>query len=388
MEDIVGEGNNFLNLFYSGAGIKINGLIAHPNTHTTGAVKSHIFVNNRPITDRGIVRAVYEGYSRYLPFGQKINFIINISINPELVDVNVHPRKEEVRFENPYRLYSAVEEAVRHSLEKELSFKDLPKDKSITNDFASLREQFKTEKSSVHSNTKQYSPQNIYTSSKPSSVEDSLLFSKELLKDSPNIEEKFLPWEREDEILNIFQIFKKYIVIEFSNEQLWVIDQHAAAERINFEKLLAGKNSIEIQQYLVPIEIKLNENETLLLKEQSDFFAEIGIRYEFKKNKIILRSVPVEFAKADFEQIFKEIFLLEDDVLKLKGNLKKKKEDVIATISCHSSIRAGQKLEKEELLNLFKTLTECKNPYSCPHGRPIIWKLTLQEIDSNFERTY
>lgn len=378
LNEIVGESSSFLMLYYEGSGIKISGYTAHPSNHKSSNPKTYIFVNNRPIYDKGIVRAIYEGYSRYIPHGQKIDFAINILINPELVDINVHPRKEEVRFENPFRIYSAIEDAVRHVLSKELSYKETPS----TNNFAAIRESFAKQSS----NSKLYEPTNIYNSNKSASVQDTLLFSKELLTDIP--EDTQLPWEEGQEIVNIFQIFKKYIVIEFIDEKLWMIDQHAAAERINFESLSKGKDNIDVQNYLVAVELNLKDEEILFLEEHIDFFKNIGILYEIKKNKLILKTVPVEFVNSDFKKVFEEIFSLEEDIELLKKNFKKLRDDILATISCHNSIRSGQRLQKEEMLDIYNKLMECQNPYSCPHGRPAVWKLSLSEIDSNFERTY
>lgn len=378
LNEIVGESSSFLMLYYEGSGIKISGYTAHPSNHKSSNSKTYIFVNNRPIYDKGIVRAIYEGYSRYIPHGQKIDFAINILINPELVDINVHPRKEEVRFENPFRIYSAIEDAVRHVLSKELSYKETPS----TNNFAAIRESFAKQSS----NSKLYEPTNIYNSNKSASVQDTLLFSKELLTDIP--EDTQLPWEEGQEIVNIFQIFKKYIVIEFIDEKLWMIDQHAAAERINFESLSKGKDNIDVQNYLVAVELNLKDEEILFLEEHIDFFKNIGILYEIKKNKLILKTVPVEFVNSDFKKVFEEIFSLEEDIELLKKNFKKLRDDILATISCHNSIRSGQRLQKEEMLDIYNKLMDCQNPYSCPHGRPAVWKLSLSEIDSNFERTY
>ena len=378
LDKIVGDSKKFLKLFYEGSGIKISGYIAHPNNHKSSRTKSYMFVNSRPIYDKGIVRAIYEGYSRYIPHGQKVDFVVNVIMNPQLVDINVHPRKEEVRFENPFRLYSAIEEAVKHTLSKELSFKETPS----TNNFASMRDSFQKK----NKTSKTYEPTNIYTSNKSNSVKDTLLFSKELLTDIPENEQ--LPWEEQGDIVNIFQIFKKYIVIEFMDEKLWIIDQHAAAERINFENLSKGKDHIDIQNYLVPIEIDLKNEEIMFLEEHTSFFNDIGIIYEIKDSKILLKTVPVEFVDSDFKKVFEDIFSLEDDIEMLKKNFMKLKEDILATISCHHSVRTGQRLEKSEMIEQYNKLKDCENPYSCPHGRPAVWKLTLSEIDNNFERTY
>ncbi len=398
------EATNFLQVFYEGSGIKISGYVAHPSNHKSSRAKSYMFVNDRAISDKGIYRAVHEGFSRYIPHGQKVDFVIKIDMDPEFVDVNVHPRKEEVRFENPYRIYSAIENAVRHTLEKRLSFRDTPsagqsdmEDSNIptgrTKDFSSIRERFNNASSNAPAKGKSggYENQNLYSPGKSNSVRDSLLFSKEILSSEVQEDSKqneTLPWDEDTKIRNVFQIFNKYVVVEFVDERLWVIDHHAAAERINFEKLSKGKNGLDLQNYLVPTEIDLKKEEALFLEEASNFFENIGIIYEIEGNTLKLKTAPTSFSESNFEEIFNEIFSLEDNIEDLGKNLERRRDDLLATISCHSSIRSGQKLSREEMLNLFKELSDCENPYSCPHGRPAIWKLTLPEIDNNFERTY
>lgn len=387
---------DMLAVAYNGAGTTISGYSSHPSAHKSRSSHQYIFINNRPVTDRGIVRAIMEGYSRYLPFGQKVDFVLNIHIDPELVDVNVHPRKEEVRFENPYRIYSAVEEAVKHALEKSLSYKKTdtvehsltdrnhhPTTNSST-DFNSLRERFNqpTPKS------KEYSPRNIYTSTSSSSVQDSLLFSSELLKDSPPVQQDKEEISTDSDIRTIFQIFNKYIVIEFHDEKLWILDQHAAAERINFEKLEKRETKSNLQNLLVPAEMTFSKSELIFLDENKGFFEDLGFIYEVSTTSIILKTIPAEFSDSDYSLIFKEIFELEESVELLQKSFKKRKEDILATIACHGSIRSGQKLSYVEMKDLFESLKKCENPYSCPHGRPIIWKMSLSEIDKNFERTY
>lgn len=388
--------DDMLKLRYEGSGIKISGFVSHPSKFKKKASSQYIFVNNRPITDRGIVRAVMEGYSRYLPFGQKIDFVINININPELVDVNVHPRKEEVRFENPFRIYSAVEETVRHVLEKNLSYRN-EESKGAGQigsdiDFKSIRETYNTQAPQTSlprasEGVKQYQQQSLYSQNKPTSVQDSIMFSKELFKEIEPVEEN--QEQQDGDIRSIFQIFNKYIVIEFTNEKLWMIDQHAAAERINFEKLInREKNQTTLQNLLVPVEIPFSKKQIIFLKNSKDFFEDLGFLFDIKSESILLKTIPAEYAEADFETIFLDIFELEDNIELLGKSLKKRKEDILATIACHGSIRTGKSLAHQEMLNLFHELKACDNAYSCPHGRPIIWKLTLSEIDNHFERTY
>jgi len=372
-----------LKVFYDGSGMKITGLIAHPSDHQKRSNNQYIFVNKRPIWDNGIARAVIQGYERYIPFGERVPFIILIDIRPDLIDVNVHPRKEEIRFLNPFRAYSGVEEAVKKSLSTTMSYK--------------LDSEFKPSNQEsmdfVNTKRKEYtSSRNItFDRNQSSSVRDSLLFSKEVLSDISHTKNEPI-YEQNSEysdFRNIFQIFNKYIVIEFENDTIWVIDQHAAAERITFEKLknLKGKG-IDKQTMLVPSVLKFSIKELEVLDELRDFFSNLGFEYIIKSDTVEITSVPVEFIGTDFGKLFNEIFELSDNVGDIKKNINKLSEDILATISCHGSVRSGQSLHREAMIDIYKKLIKCENPYSCPHGRPAVWKLKLSDIDSNFERTY
>jgi len=382
-----------LPIFYEGNGISLSGYISHPAQHKNKAKTQFIYLNNRAIFDRGIVRAIMEGYSRYVPFNQKIDFVLNITLNPELVDINVHPRKEEVRFENPFRVYSAIEEAVKHTLEKNLSYRNESSssslDSSVSTDFKSLREKYNQGNHSKSPSIEYVKSDGLFTN-KSTAVRDSIIFSKELFSDIPSKEissDDFTPVI--EDIKSINQIFNKYLIVEYSNDILWIVDQHAAAERINFEKLQNRElNKQNLQNLLIPEEISFTSSQLLLLEEHQDFFSELGFIYSIENDSIGLKTVPAEYSEADYKQIFLDIFELEDDVTNFTKNFLKRKEDILATISCHGSVRSGQRLMKEEMIDVIKSLKKCKNPYSCPHGRPIVWELKLSEIDSHFERTY
>lgn len=402
VKEVLGEHifNNMLKVFSEGAGIKVGGYIAHPSTHNRASKHQFIFLNSRPISDRGVAGSVISGYSRYIPAGERVDFIINIKINPELVDVNVHPRKEEVRFENPYRVYSAVEEAVKHALESNLLYlsEQIFRNENVSPNFSALRDRL-----NANSSSQKYESHNYelpirnfnhglkegYTPVKNFSVRDSIVFSSEVLKQTN--EEIKKNSENFGDIISVHQIFNKYIVVEYENEICWVVDQHAGAERINFEKLVNRESQKKnLQHLLVPVTVPLNKEEVMFLKENKKFFESIGFVFDISNDEkgIILKTVPAEYAESDFESIFREIFKIDDNISELRKSFDMHKEDILATIACHGSIRSGQKLTKEEMFSFIDQLKKCKNPYSCPHGRPIVWELKLQDIDSHFERTY
>lgn len=376
-EDFV---KRMLKVFYDGSGMKVTGLIAHPSDHQKRGNNQYIFVNRRPIWDSGIARAVLQGYERYIPFGERVPFILLLDIKPELIDVNVHPRKEEIRFLNPFRAYSGVEEAVKKSVSSVTSYSEFKPDTQEPMSFVNRDMDRK-----VYSSSKDIR----FESNQSGSVRDSLLFSKEVLADTMYTKNEHTDIQMDRGFRNIFQIFNKYIVIEFENDTLWVIDQHAAAERITFEKLKnSNEKNIEKQNLLVPTNIKFSEKEITVLDELKDFFSELGFEYIVLKDDIDITSVPVEFVGADFEKLFDEIFELSDDMKDISKSIDRLREDILATMSCHGSVRSGQSLHREVMIDIYKKLIKCENPYSCPHGRPAVWKLKLSDIDSNFERTY
>lgn len=390
--------DRMLELKSEGAGLKISGYIANPrDTVQKGAIQ-YVFVNNRPIWDNGISKSVHQGYSRFIPHLYKVPFIIFLNIDNSQIDVNVHPRKEEIKFINPYRVYSQIEEAVSHILQKstqaeysESSNKNIINSKDSFFDNSNIRY------------TQENKIKEIRFDKKPSdfSIRKGLDFSKKVL-DTSNFTNSSnqLPFDNNSyenmtandqsfkEFRNIFQIFNKYIVIEF-DEILWLIDQHAAAERINFEKLSKQYQGDinDIQQLLVAEIIELNDFEMSFIQENSKLFIKLGFGVLVNDDKLEITHIPAHLVGYDIKNIFKNIFNLED-LNEIKNNFDRLKTNILATIACHGSVRAGQKLNIQECENIYRELGQCNNPFSCPHGRPAVWKLKLSDIDTNFYRTY
>jgi len=373
-------------VFFEGNGMKISGLVAHPSDHFSRTKYQYIFVNGRNIWDNGIARGVMQAYDRYIPHGQKIPFVLNIQIKPELVDVNVHPRKEEVKFLNPYRVYSAVEQAVKKSIDKLVSYKNIPEKES----FEGVNKDYRKEKGRDRHRSRDIN------FSKGGSVRDSLNFSKAALEKSRQslfsanssvVNKEDFEDQKDIEVKSFHQIFNKYIIVEFENS-VWVIDQHAAAERITFEKLLERTEieNTDTQNMLVSEEIEIDEAGKEFVKENIKLFENLGFNIEIGDNKLIIKSLPVEFVDADVKKLIEDV--LELDTQEIKDDLDRLKKDLVATMACHTSIRTGQDLDISLMKDLYYNLLDCDNPYSCPHGRPIVWKMSIEDIDSKFDRTY
>jgi DNA mismatch repair protein MutL len=379
--------NRMETVFFEGNGMKISGLVAHPSDHMSRTKYQYIFVNGRNVWDNGIARGVMQAYDRYIPHGQKVPFVLNIQIKPELVDVNIHPRKEEVKFLNPYRVYSAVEQSVSKSIEKLVSYKNIPEKGS----FEGVNSSYSRRTKSSHQSKRDIN------FSKGGSVRDSLNFSKAALEGAkqPSFFEtgkgesndENLKRQSEKQIICFHQIFNKYIIVEFK-QTIWVIDQHAAAERITFEKLSKSieVNNTDTQNMLVPEKLEVDDAAIEFVKENIKLFQSLGFNIEIQKNTLLVKSVPVEFVEADIEKLIEEV--LELDTKELQEDFDRLKKDMVATMACHTSIRAGQDLDIPLMKDVYYNLLDCDNPYSCPHGRPIVWKMSIEEIDSKFDRTY
>jgi len=387
---------NFVNLFYDGEDITVGGAVSHPKHGTLRTSNRYVFVNGRPVWDSGIVKSVTLGTSRFVPEGTKLPFAITVTMPSSQLDVNVHPRKAEVRFANPFRVYSAVERAVKSAFEK-----DLGKMKMGVNED---KEYHRFRKNGVVSQLKTVDHENFGTG-KNYNVKESLQFSKMIIQDSADhgksiqpgledatsVEASIKPRITEDQISKATQFLGRYIVASIRKE-LWIIDQHAAAERIRFEKLLDeyGQRKVEVQQLLTPIEIDASEQDCIFVEEQKKVLQGLGYLVEVKSGKVLVTGVPLVLSSGDnsamFKKIVEDLQKYEDFVDKERHLKEKYRNSIIATLACHSSVRMNRRLSDVESLDIIRSLFSCSNSYSCPHGRPIVWRLSIGDVDSHFDR--
>ncbi len=302
-----------------GAGIKIIGLIGHPSDSAVKQNEQYVFVNNRPIWDNGISRAIHQGLSRFIPHMFKVPFIIKLFVKADLVDVNVHPRKEEVKFINPFRVYIAIEQAVKQTVEQATQMAYTP---------PSSFKQSQPTKGYLFDNTEiTYTKQNdvkeVRFGKKTSdfNISRSIDFTKHILRAEDTQTFKSEPFKA------VYQLFNKYIVIEFESG-IWLIDQHAAAERITFERLEKQYQSKkkEIQKLLVPTTIEISDAESSYLKENQQFYEDLGFELKINENVLEIYSIPSFLMVGGVEEVFKSLFDIKDGVTDLKDNYEKKWE--------------------------------------------------------------
>ncbi len=391
--------NKLIKINYT-ANLNINGLLGHPDIAGKNVKQwQFIYINNRPIKSDLISKAIKDAYLSSIYKDFYPIFFINIALNPHDIDINIHPRKNEVKFMNTGKIYSIVKQASQVTLENFLQ-------NSVKHTFSS---NINNVNNFPPSGIKKATPNRSYSQAnflsnptklnetkkgyhKKSEIEQSLNFSKNLL--NPILENK--QDTQQTELLNkkeVFngdetsqQFFKTYILLE-RDDKLLFIDQHAAHERINYEKIMTkfenGEN-IQAQDLLVPKTLELAPAEFQIIINLKKDLMKIGIYIEkFGVNTISLKAMPTIFKNFNFENFVNE--LLQTKIQKI--NINRIMHKIVATMACHGSIRAGQKLQKEQIRDIVINLFKCKKPYTCPHGRPIVWEITKYEIEKKFKRT-
>jgi DNA mismatch repair protein MutL len=346
--------SSIIPLKYSDSYVSISGFIAKPILTTSSPSKLYIFVNNRSVTDKGISSAVKAAYSTLLASNVYPVCILNISLPHEIVDVNVHPRKEIVRFANTNMLYTALKQAVNQALAQY----DLTPDSS----FSALL------LSDATGSTGSY--------------------AGKLLK------EKRLPWKLSKNIqtdLSQLLLLHNLYIIVITNTGFILLDQHAAHERVIYEQLLNEflneKERSNTFQFPKPGVFDLSLSESELLNEYLETFHDLGWEIEhFKNTTFVIRSLPVLFQDRDYVKLLREILedLQNENHVKEIDYISKK---MIAFLACRSAVKAGDKLSKKQAKELVEQLEKTPNNATCPHGRPTKVSIELDKIHRLFKRT-
>lgn len=371
--DIFGKATSdaMLPVFYGGSDFKIDGFIGKPVLSRSTSQHQYFFVNKRPIQHFLLANTIREAFHSMLMENKKPVFIVNINIDPSLVDVNVHPRKLEVRFADQQALIRVLYSAAKSALEKH----DLTP-MAFTESKRYMSDNF---------------PVNITKERRPVdskfSVQDALSFTKNFLQER---ESKPLQSSSENSHISmksITQISNSYIVAE-SDEGLVLIDQHAAHERVRYEELMNQfeNENKSIQPLLVPAQMEFTNQEVSLIEENIGIFTVLGFDIEnFGGKTFIINAVPSFLSGEDIDTVVKGVL---DDIMNEKSPTKfqGKSEAVIHYMACRSAIKFGQKLTIPEMQALIMKLEKLKRPYTCPHGRPTMIKLTLSELEKMFGR--
>ncbi|MBW3015971.1 DNA mismatch repair endonuclease MutL [Candidatus Woesearchaeota archaeon] len=340
--------------------LSIKGFISKPQLSRASRDQQSIFVNNRYIKNKVITDALYDAYHTLLHLERHPVAILSIQIKPELVDVNVHPSKTEVRFSIENELYETIFTSVKEAL--------------ASSDLIPESDPSETQSVLVQTDKpKQKKAEKIYES-KPEQT--ALAEIKTVVKESPNIPE-----------LTILGLVHNCYILAEDKEGFLVIDMHAAEERCNYEKLMQQfkDKGIMTQELLSPVHFELTSVDASILKANLQLFDKFGFKIEdFGNNSFILRSAPLVIKR----QLTKDSVL--DIVDELRNSkfktIEEIKEKIITRMACRKSVKQGERIEKAEMYKIIKELHSCELPYTCPHGRPTMIKFTKRDLEKRFKR--
>ncbi len=352
--------------------VRLSGFCSLPSFSKRNAEGIYLYVNQRFIKDRTVYKAILDGYRHILPSNQFPIVILFITLPPSSVDVNVHPTKAEVKFKDPERVYQAAFAAIRAVLEGKEG-RSQPEEKAP----GLVREWFF-----------QKGPP------PPFSGQDTLSFTKALTTGKTEEtfmvrEERGAQWDEEKKrpYLVLGQIQGTYIVCE-GEGNLVFIDQHAAHERILFERFKKAyeSRSERSEKLLLPVLIELSAEESWILESAGEALKMIGFEIEPVGEKLFaIRSIPTFIDQKDPKEMVRGI-LDELSFSERKGKGEAILHTILITLACHSAIRGNFPLKKEEMEKLMENLASFHPASTCPHGRPIFFVLPLEELRKQFKR--
>jgi len=359
--------------------VQIKGFLGKPEIAKTSRAEVYLFVNQRSIFSKSLYHALLTGYKDLLPKGKFPWGIVCLSLPPDMVDVNVHPAKKEVRFSNEKQMYEFLYSAVYKTLNTGLVmpiYTDV-KEKIVTSD----RETHSDASLQIREGSSEYFTERDKTQS----------FQQEFLaevfkgmKVSPLKEKK--AEEPAAGVANLWQLSNMYILAQVKGS-LVVMDQHAAHERVLYEEAMRNLTveKASSQHLLFPIVTELSPSEFMTFEENAELINKLGFEVKpFGGRSVLISGVPPLPKIQNGEVFLKEILVDLEERLKAGGE---KVKSVAASFACHGAIKAGDKLSLEEMNSLFDQLFATKEPYSCPHGRPTLIRIPIEELNKRFERS-
>lgn len=368
---------------------EISGYISLPEVTRSSRNHMTILVNGRVIRNQVINKVINDAYSSFKEDTRYPIVVIKIETDPSLIDVNIHPSKQDIKFSNFEDLKTLISTLIEDTIKTKLLIPKITiKEKEVPNyqnlslnlerDIINESEEPSEEKTRltnlVNFNYEQNNELDIPSAEEP------------IVKDEEYVEA--LPSEKLPELYPIGLALGTYIVCE-NEKGIYLIDQHAAEERINYEKnsYLLSHPSANVISPLVPIIVSYPTSDYLIIKENLDIVRKLNVEIEeFGANSFRLVSHPTWFPKGREEEITKKIL----EEVRDKGkdfDLAKFNDSLAKLISCKMSIKANTRITIEAEEEIISKLRKCKNPFNCPHGRPTIIHFTIYEIEKMFKRS-
>lgn len=372
---------------------KLEGFVALPEVNRASRQYISLFVNGRFIRNIALTRAILDAYHTLLPIGRYPVCVLSLTMDPTLVDVNVHPTKLEVRFSKEDELKAFITTAIQAVFKKETLIpaaemkKKPPREKA---EQLPLRFEERVVEPSKQT-TRPILETSPSTTLKPVIRERTaeLKLTREDEQKRDEREESSRQNAHEERLPTLYpigQLHGTYIVAQ-DETGMYLIDQHAAQERIKYEyfKEKVGDVSADHQQLLIPITLECTAQEAAIIHEHIDELHQVGIFPEaFGPQSFIIRSHPTWFPKGDEEETIREI--IDYLLAHRKVDIKKLREKAAILMACKAAIKANRYLRQDEMIALLDALKRCNDPFTCPHGRPILVHFSTYEIEKMFKR--
>ena len=372
------------------AGSSIRGVMVDPIHARSSRTPQELFVNRRPIHNATVFHAVMDGYGSFLPKGHHPTFVLFLDIEPDRLDVNVHPTKKEVRFAETEALHQLVRQSIRHALSGSerkavlgLSQAGLSQ---TAPEFAPTAERqtasfLDSHPTALNSARRQDTRINISDAASLSDIVkgSQLAFAHEAAAAYQRAEKP--------DIVPFGQILRTYLVAQVG-EELQVIDQHTAHERVLFQRLWRGWQSRDIpsQPLLIPEPIELSAAQSTLLLKRRDDLEKLGLLIEpFGATAVAIRGVPIGLGKVDAAILVQDLI---DDLTEWDSasSLELRVQPVLASLACHGAVRAGRALTLPEIQQLIHDWVQEGLIMTCPHGRRTAFRLSTDELAKLFGR--
>ena len=350
----------------------LHGFILKPEFAKKSRSNQYIFVNNRSVKSQFINHSIFSSFDGLLRDGYYPGYFLFINIDPSKIDVNVHPNKTEIKFDDDQNLYSIINSAVKHCLGiyQVSPVLDFEKDPSMDISYSQVKSDPKIPSVEIDSD---FNPFQIFNDEKLGD-----LFSE---KSTENIESDFDNTVKE--FTKIFQIFNKFIV-SASTSSLIIINQNLAHQRILYEGFLRSmfENSTDSQKLVFPIEINLSKQQLSMFNKIDSEFKSLGFQFELEENLLKITSVPIQLKNNSIEEIIDDI--LDNDNDFNESNSLSHSDFFAKALSKSSSIKSGEKLNPNEQEFLVNQLFSCKEPNLSPYNKQIFITLSKSDIENIF----
>jgi len=370
--------SNMISINASNDDYDISGYICKPSILKSNRNHITTLVNGRIVKNIDLNKAINDGYYTYKPDIKFPIVVLNIETDPTIIDVNIHPTKQDIKFSKQQELNELVTKTIKDALYKSLLIPKVEvKEVNNTNEINIMKEKYKETEYVVNNSINKINDEQVKFDFKK--VDKEVTDNKVISNETNEVIKKL-------ELYPCGLVMGTYIICE-NEDSMFLIDEHAAHERINYEKYLMSLKSKKINtiDLLIPITLELTTSDYIKFNERKEILINMGFNIqEFGLNTIVIKSHPTWLMTGyEKESIEKLVDLLINDynIDRVKFN-----DSIAKSLACKMSVKGNTRINEEQMEELINNLVLCDNPYNCPHGRPTIIKFTKYELEKMFKR--